>query len=300
MANKSDQVVENEENPSEVVEPEENHDGLEESQEETSEAEENPEEENQQESEEVQISLGESEPEPEEEKGAEWVRNLRKEYRQAVQEARQAKKELEAIRAQSAAPAVPVLGPKPKLSDPDIDYDEEKLDSALDRWHSKKREVDAQKESQEAEARKTQEQWQATVQNYEAAKKAIKVADFEDAEENVKTVFSDTQQALILRSIPDSVKAAQFIYAVGKNVAQAKKLASIQDPVLFVAEIGELRGKVNVQPKKTAPPPEKRIKSGVGGASAVNNDLDRLIEKARETGDYDKVMELKRLQKAKK
>lgn len=233
---------------------------------------------------------GEPEPERDESAAPDWVRDLRKSNREKDRRIR----ELEAQVTKAApAPQATVVGPKPKLSDPDIDYDEDKLSIAMDAWYGKKAQADAEIEAKRREEKKNEELWQSRFSAVTSAAKSLKIPDHEDALESFDAAFSVMQKGIIIGGPDDPKVAAQARYVLGKNPKVARELAAIQDPVKFTLAFGNLLTKMKVQPKKSAPPPERVIRSNVPGAAAVDNQLEKLRAEAAKTGDMTKVHQYK-------
>jgi hypothetical protein len=103
-------------------------------------------------------------------------------------------------------------------------------------------------------------------------------------------VFSITQQGVLLQGADNP---ALVVYALGKNPAKAKELASITDPVKFAFAVAKLEKDLKVTNRRQAPAPE-RIVTGTGRSSgAVDSTLERLREDAARTGNMTKVIAYK-------
>jgi hypothetical protein len=239
--------------------------------------------------EEITIMIGDEPVEEEVQAAPDWVRDLRKKNREDQKRIR----ELEARLAQTQAPAQTQLGKKPILED--FDYDTTAYESALADWFDKKRSFDAQLEAKKREEEEIQEQWQAKLESYAAAKNSLKVKDFEDAESTVTEMFNVTQQGVVIQGAENP---ALLVYALGKNPKKAKELASIADPVKFAFAIAKLETQLKVTGKKSPPPPEKTIGGTAPIRGAIDSNLDRLRAEAERTGDYSKVYAYKRQKKA--
>lgn len=242
--------------------------------------------------EEVVVSIGEEAPPPAEEvRAPEWVRELRKANREKDRKI----KELEAKLNTSATENKPVsAGPKPTLEG--CDYDSDVFEAKLAEWYERKREADAaeakQREAVEAEAAA----WQKKLQDYEKAKSSLRVRDYEDAEATALENFTVTQQGIVIQG---SENPALLVYAIGKNPAKAKELASITDPVKFAFAVAKLETQLKVTNRKAAASPERTINSGGGRLSgAMDSTLERLRAEAEKTGDYTKVLRYKRQKQA--
>lgn len=239
---------------------------------------------------------GEKAPEEEEEQAAAptWVKDLRKQHREA-------QKELRELRAQVNKPAVdkqaPVLGKKPAMEDDDIDWDAEKFEAKLTAWHDRKREIDQHQRQQEESASKAKTEWEGKLATYNTSKSSLKVKDFDEAEENVTSNFDVTQQGIIIQGADNS---ALVVYALGKNPKKVAELATIKDPIKFAFAIAKLETQLKVQNKKSAPAPEKVISSGTGRMpGSSDTKLEKLREDAEKTGDMSKVLAYKAEQKRK-
>jgi len=238
--------------------------------------------------EEVVISIkGESPaPEEEEKQAPEWVKNLRKSYRELQREKRELEEKLKMVLpAPENNPVDP--GKKPTLEA--CDYDSDKFEHELANWLERKRQADEAVAKQRAKQQAEQETWQKKLEGYNQSKSGLKVSDFQDAEEAVLEILSVTQQGIILQGAQNP---AVMVYALGKNPKKAKELAEITDPVQFAFAVAKLETQLSVT-RKQLPPPEKRIVSnGNPGTSGVQ--LDRLREEAARTGDYSKVLAFKK------
>jgi len=238
--------------------------------------------------EEVVITIkGESPPPEEEEKQApEWVKNLRKSYRELQREKRELEDKLKMV-LPSAEQSPVEPGRKPTLEQ--CDYDSDKFESELEAWFERKRQSDEAAAKQRSKQQSEQESWQKKLEGYNQSKSGLKVSDFEDAEEAVLESLSVTQQGIILQGAQNP---AVMVYALGKNPKKAKELAGITDPVQFAFAVAKLETQLSVT-HRNLPPPEKRIVSNSGsGSSSVQ--LERLRDEAARTGDYTKVMAFKK------
>lgn len=233
---------------------------------------------------EVVITIGD-EPAPvdEEARAPDWVRELRKSHRELQRENRALKQRLDGTPA-----AEPALGKKPTLED--HDYDTAKYEADLERWYDAKRQHDAKEEAARREAERQQADWQAKLDAYNKSRDALKVSNYDMAEERVLESMSQQQQAILLKVLSNPAAA---VYALGTNPAKLKDMASISDPVLFAAAAGKLEDKLKVT-QRTAPPPEKTVAGSAPISGSVDSNLERLREEAARTGDFTKVLAYKR------
>lgn len=241
------------------------------------------------------VTIGDEEPpEEQDEKAAPaWVKDLRKNQRELQRENRELKAKLQQS---EPKPKAIEVGKKPTLED--CDYDGEKFEQELTAWHDRKRQVEQEAKRQEDEQKAQQEAWNGRLESYKTAKAALKVKDFEEAEEVTTSVFNEVQQALIIDAADNP---ALVIYALGKNPAKAKELAAITSHTKFLREISRLEDtKLKVQNRKAPPAPERTV-SGTGKISGTTDStLERLRAEAEKTGDLSKVIAYKRQQRDKK
>lgn len=236
---------------------------------------------------EVVITIGdESPPSSEEDRAPDWVRDLRKQHREAQRENRELKEKLSKL--ENPAPKKIEVGKKPTLED--SDYDTDDYEAKLADWYERKREADRLQKEAEEKTKAEQASWQQRVEAYNTQKASLKVRDFEEAELVVFDTLNQTQQGIIVSGAENS---AQLIYALGTNEAEMKKLATITDPVKFAFAVAKLEAKLKVTNRK-APPPEKRVTDTGPKSGAVDSTLERLREEAARTGDYTKVSAYKR------
>lgn len=242
--------------------------------------------------EEVIVTIGEAPPpsNEEENRAPDWVRELRKADKEKARRIR----ELEQEKAEREAALVPkdVL-PKPTLAD--CDYDEEAYESKLTAWHKQQDQIKAEKQAKADADKRAAEAWQATLANHDKAKATLKVSDYDDAEAVVSEVLSVTQRAIIVSGADNS---AIVEYALGKNPAKAKELASITDPVKFAFAIARLETQLKVTPRKAPPPPEKQVRGSAPVLGGGDETLERLRAEAAKSGDLSKVLAYKQKKRA--
>jgi hypothetical protein len=239
--------------------------------------------------EEVVITLGD-EPAPADEEeqlraAPEWVKNLRKADREKAKRIREQEAEIARLKgATTQQPQQIQVGTKPTLES--CEYDESRFETELTAWYERKRQADEQANKQRKEQEDAQAAYQARLASYQTAKTTLKVPDFDDAEAVVLGTLSEQQQGIIVHGAKNH---AALIYALGKNPAQLQKLAAIKDPIQYAFEAARLEAQLKVQPRKAAPAPERKVSGSAGGATGVDNQLERLRAEADRTGDRTKV-----------
>lgn len=235
---------------------------------------------------EVVVSIGEESPPQEEDRAPAWVRELRKSNREKDRKIR----ELEAKANAPIAETKPAtLGKKPTLEE--CEYDAEEYEKKLADWFEDKRVFETEEAKQQSQRDAEAQAWQAKLDSYGAAKAALKVRDYDEAEAFALDTFNVTQQGIVLQG---SEQPALVIYALGKNQKRAKELSSITDPVKFAFAIAKLETQLKVTNRQATTSPERTIKSGTSRISgAIDPTLERLREEAARTGNMSKVIQYK-------
>jgi hypothetical protein len=235
---------------------------------------------------EVVVSIGEESPPQEEDRAPAWVRELRKSNREKDRKIR----ELEAkVNAPVAETKPATLGKKPTLEE--CEYDAEEYEKKLADWFEDKRVFETEEAKQQSQRDAEAKAWQAKLDSYGAAKAALKVRDYDEAEAFALDTFNVTQQGIVLQG---SEQPALVIYALGKNQKRAKELSSITDPVKFAFAIAKLETQLKVTNRQATTSPERTIKTGGGRISgAIDPTLERLRDEAARTGNMTKVIQYK-------
>ena len=276
---------------SEVEEPEVDLDDDDEVEETEFETDDEPTEAEAEEEEDVVVSINGEAPDPETEdddRAPDWVRDLRKEYRNEKRRAKELEQKIEQLE-RGSAPASQPLGSKPTLEA--ADYDTERYETELASWYENKRTHDDQQNVVQSQQKAVQKEWETKLESYHSSKAELKVKDYDFAEDVVQDNLSVMQQGMIVQGADNP---ALVVYALGKNPKKAKELASITDPVKFAFAVAKLETNLKVTKRKASSRPEKKI-SGTGRPSgSVDNTLERLRSEAEKTGDYSKVFQYKK------
>ncbi len=236
---------------------------------------------------ELVVTIGDEKPEEDESERAEapqWVKDTRKENRELKKRLRELEKQSGGTQQRKA------VGPKPKLAD--SDYDEAKHEAALDAWYEAKRDAEkAERDAAEA-ATAQQREWDSRLEAHTKAKGALKVKDYDAAEETVFETLDQTQQGILVGGADNS---ALVVYALAKNPKQLKALAEIKDPVKYAFAIAKLETKLKTMKRRPTTQPEGTVaRSNTGAARTSNATLEKLRAQAEKTGDYSKVAEYRR------
>lgn len=241
---------------------------------------------------ELVVTLGdEPQPDAAQDKAApDWVRELRKANREKERRIRELEAQLSSGR---PAPQALVVGEKPTLAD--HDFDEDKFAAALEAWHGRKFAAEQQQRAIQQEAEQQQKQWLARLDAVGKAAATLKVADADEALAAFEDTFSVVQQGIILDAPDDPKTSALLRYALGKNPKKARELAAITNPVKFTRALTQLEAQLKTAPRKTAPPPDQRVRGAGAGAGVVaQGRLTQLHAEAQRTGDYTAYLAAKR------
>ncbi|MES2346263.1 MAG: hypothetical protein V4641_01710 [Pseudomonadota bacterium] len=245
--------------------------------------------------EQVVVTIGEESPPSNEDENLDapgLVNKLRKLNREKDRELRELRAAKAATPATSA-PAETAKVDKPTLAG--CEYDEDEFETKLTAWHKQQAKAEEQQRAQADRQKAEQDAWQGKLANHGKAKAALKVADYDEAEAVVSETLSVTQRAIIVSGADNS---AIVEYALGKNPAKAKELASITDPVKFAFAIAKLETQLKVTPRKAPPPPEKHVRGNAPVAGGGDATLERLRDEAAKTGDLSKVIAYKQQKRA--
>lgn len=184
------------------------------------------------------------------------------------------------------------LPPKPQLGDEGIDWDEEKLSEAMDKWYENKAQAEAHQKTQKAKAEQFQTKLQERGEVYkqERATAIKRMAGYEQAEELVSGLPEPLQAALLL----NSQKPTLTVMALARNEKLRQEIedAYNNDHIrlgYLIADIDRRAG--------TAPRAKKDVNGapqvkGSGGAKNIGQ-LEAAKEKARSSGNWDPYFELK-------
>lgn len=239
--------------------------------------------------------------EPEVDPDAEIEAELGDRGKRALQAARKAAKdaaaELRAIKAErDAARLAPVDEPAPER--PTIEgcgYNTEIYDAKLRDYFAAEAKAETKKQALIAEAKAADEDYQTRLGGYVAGKTALRAADMDTAESVVRSKLTVEQQNVLIRN---SDNPAQVVLALGRSKKALDDLAAIKDIDRYAYALAKLEGKITVT-QKAPPPPESKLRGGLGqGSASLSSQLEAAEKEADRTGDRSKVVAIKRQIKA--
>lgn len=213
----------------------------------------------------------------------EWVRDLRKQHREAQRKIREQDAEIQRLKAPAAQPQTMTIKTKPRLED--FDFDTDKFETAVIEWHEHKRQVDALNEQAKQVEEAQKRNWAQRLETYKSSRSSLKLEDYDQAEDTVQQNLNVVQQGIIIQGAENP---ALVVYALGKDPEKAKEFAKIIDPVKFAIAIGKLETKLKITSRKPPPPPST-VRGNASVSGTVDSQLERLRQEAERTGDYSKV-----------
>lgn len=219
-----------------------------------------------------------------------WLKNLRKENREFKKKQKELERQLAEITNKEKQDVE--IGPKPTLSDSDIDYNTDKYAEKLAAWIERKQKV-VEKENREKDSLKQQQDdYDRKLVIYNEGKTKLPVKDMAEVEDQVKTFLSPQKQGIIVKCAKNP---ALLVYAIGSNEATLKKLAAITDLAEFSYTLGELENKMKTSNKRVPETqPEKTITGSGSKTSSIDKQLEKLRDEAAKTGNMSKVHAYKR------
>lgn len=239
---------------------------------------------------EEEITIGQPETptgEDEQEEETPVIRKMRAELKEKARAEREAKRELEQLRAaQVAKQAVeiePTILPEKTLSE--FDYDE----TAFVDYYNKRAESVINHKAYAAKQAQKHEEAQATYQKqfnaYTTEKDSLKVPKerMKEAEESVMSVLDLERQNLILQT----GTPARIVYAIGNSPDHLAKLAACKTRDEFNRELGKIEATlVTTRRKAVAPDPEVRIAAGSNSANRNAAKLEELKNDPSKFAEY--------------
>jgi hypothetical protein len=220
--------------------------------------------------------------------------HLRNEIKSRNKEIAELKRKL----AGQAAPAEDpvVVGDRPKLSDPNIDYDDEKFEEELDAWDDRRRAAEKQEAARETASRAEKAEFEKVVERFSEQRTALKQPELQDRVQLVLDTISGPAQSAIAAH---SSNAAQLFAAVGGSPARLEKLLKLEaNPLALMFEAGKMEATLQTTRKAPrAPDPDTPVRGRVVAAGSADKQLAKLEAEAEKTGKRDKVIAFKRAQK---
>ncbi|EIC0165702.1 phage capsid protein [Salmonella enterica subsp. enterica serovar Kinondoni] len=205
-----------------------------------------------------------------------WVKDLRKGFKETQKENRELRRQLEEALAkpaeqqptQTQTDAIP---PKPTLES--CDYDEQAFETALTDWHEKKSRAEQQKQQQQRQQQEVIQRFQQRLEKHNERATRLPVKDYRETEEIVRRELPAIQQEILIHAADEGSEL--IAYALGKNQQLRQRVAAEKDPIRAAFLLGQISKQVSLAPKpKKAPKPEPEVRGG--GADAKQDDFNKL------------------------
>ncbi|EAQ4713337.1 phage capsid protein [Salmonella enterica] len=210
-----------------------------------------------------------------------WVKDLRKGFKETQKENRELRRQLEEALAkpaeqqptQTQTDAIP---PKPTLES--CDYDEQAFETALTDWHEKKSRAEQQKQQQQRQQQEVIQRFQQRLEKHNERATRLPVKDYRETEEIVRRELPAIQQEILIHAADEGSEL--IAYALGKNQQLRQRVAAETDPIRAAFLLGQISKQVSLAPKpKKAIKPEPEVRGG--GADAKQDEFNKLCPGAK-------------------
>lgn len=203
-----------------------------------------------------------------------WVKDLRKGFKEQQKENRELRRQLEEQQSkpqEQQATHSEIIPPKPSLES--CEWDEERYDHELTEWHEKKSRAEQVNQQRQRQQQEVQERYKQrlTAHNERAAKFPVK--DYQEVEAIVRNELPQMQQSVLIHAADEGTEL--IAYALGKNQQLRQRVAAETDPIRAAFLLGQISKQVSLAPKpKKATRPEPVVRGG--GADAKHDDFNKL------------------------
>lgn len=208
-----------------------------------------------------------------------WVKELRKGFKETQKENRELRRQLEEIQSKPVEvqqPQSDVIPPKPTLES--CEYDETAFEQAMTDWHEKKSRAEQQKQQQERQQQENIQKFQQRLQKHQERATKLPVKDYRETEEIVRRELPVIQQEILIHAADEGSEL--IAYALGKNPQLRQRVAAETDPIRAAFLLGQISKQVSLAPKpKKAIKPEPEVRGG--GADAKQDDFNKLCPGAK-------------------
>lgn len=209
-----------------------------------------------------------------------WVKELRKGFKETQKENRELRRQLEEIQSKPAEQQpqqqTDVIPPKPTLES--CEYDEAAFEQAMTDWHENKSRVEQQKQQQQRQQQEYQQRFQQRVEAHKQRAAKLPVKDYQEMESIVLSELKPIQQEIIIHAADEGSEL--IAYALGKNPQLRQRVAAETDPIRAAFLLGQISKQVSLAPKpKKAIKPEPEVRGG--GADAKQDDFNKLCPGAK-------------------
>lgn len=160
---------------------------------------------------------------------------------------------------------------KPKLDDPDIDYDEEAFEEANREYEVKQGVQDElAKQSANAKAEQQKAESEKVLNTFNERVSALGKSDFDEKARSIPELPPGVADAIM-----QSEQGAEMVYHLGSNLEKADALANMS-PAMAMMELGKISAQLSAKPEiktSAAPDPIEPVKSGGALSSDIGDDM---------------------------
>ncbi|WP_282676872.1 phage capsid protein [Serratia marcescens] len=208
-----------------------------------------------------------------------WVKELRKGFKETQKENRELRRQLEQIQskpAEAQQPQSDVIPPKPTLES--CEYDEAAFEQAMTDWHEKKGHAEQVKQQQQRQQQELQQRLTERLTKHQERAAKLPVKDYREMEDIVRQEIPVIQQEILIHAADEGSELVA--YALGKNQQLRQRVAAETDPIRAAFLLGQISQQVKLAPKpKKAIKPEPEVRGG--GADAKQDDFNKLCPGAK-------------------
>lgn len=209
-----------------------------------------------------------------------WVKELRKGFKETQKENRELRRQLEEIQSRPAGQQpqqqADVIPPKPTLES--CEYDEAAFEQAMTDWHEKKSRAEQQKQQKERQQQEYQLRFQQRVEAHKQRAAKFPMKDYQEMEAIVLSELPPVQQEIIIHCADEGSEL--IAYGLGKSQQLRQRVAAETDPIRAAFLLGQISKEVHLAPKpKKAIKPEPEVRGG--GADAKQDDFNKLCPGAK-------------------
>ncbi|MEU0861353.1 hypothetical protein ABZ352_39275, partial [Streptomyces griseofuscus] len=191
-----------------------------------------------------------------------WVKELRKGFKETQKENRELRRQLEQIQskpAEAQQPQSDVIPPKPTLES--CEYDEAAFEQAMTDWHEKKGRAEQVKQQQQRQQQELQQRLTERLTKHQERAAKLPVKDYREMEDIVRQEIPVIQQEILIHAADEGSELVA--YALGKNQQLRQRVAAETDPIRAAFLLGQISQQVKLAPKpKKAIKPEPEVRGG--------------------------------------
>lgn len=221
-----------------------------------------------------EISLSEEDEQIDGQPAPQWVKDLRKGFKEQQKENRELRRQLEEQQSkpqEQQASQQEAIPPKPSLDS--CDWDEERYDRELTEWHEKKNRVEQQQQQSQRQQKEIQDRYDQRLKAHNERAAKFPAKDYLEVEAIARNELPQMQQSVLIHAADEGTEL--IAYALGKNEKLRQRVAAETDPIRAAFLLGQISKQVSLAPKpKSTSKPEPVVKGG--GADTRQDEFNKL------------------------